>query len=122
MKRITVLFFAAFFGFCSGEIFSQEKDVIMQEVNEDDLGNVTDAFQENFFEALKQKGIENYEKAITALLQCEKIEPENPVVHFELGKNYRFLENYDAAIQSLQKANRLKPNQEWVMVELMETY
>ncbi len=100
----------------------QERDIIIQEVNEDDLGNVSDAFQENFFEALKQKGIENYEKAITALLKCEKLEPENAVVHFELGKNYRFLKDYDAAIQSLQKANRLKPDQEWVMVELMETY
>ncbi len=29
----------------------------------DQLGDVTDAFQENFFEALKQKGIENYELA-----------------------------------------------------------
>ena len=26
---------------------------------DDDLGNLEDAFQENFFEALKQKGIEN---------------------------------------------------------------
>ncbi len=103
-------------------VMGQEEEITLQEVNEDDLGNVTDAFQENFFEALKQKGIENYEKAITALLKCEKIEPDNAVVHFELGKNYRFLKDYDAAIQSLQKANRLKPNQEWVMVELMETY
>jgi len=122
MKRITVLFFAAFFGFCSGEIFSQEKDVIMQEVNEDDLGNVTDEFQENFFEALKQKGIENYEKAVQALLKCEKLQPQNAVVHFELGKNYKLLENYDLAIQSLQTANRLKPNQEWLLVELMLAY
>src|SRR5690606_2491109 len=122
MKRITILFFAAFFGFCSWEIFSQEKEVIMQEVNEDDLGNVTDEFQENFFEALKQKGIENYEKAVQALLKCEKLQPQNAVVHFELGKNYKLLENYDLATQSLQTANRLKPNQEWVLVELMEAY
>lgn len=94
----------------------------MQEVNEDDLGNVTDEFQENFFEALKQKGIENYEKAVQALLKCEKLQPQNAVVHFELGKNYKLLENYDLAIQSLQTANRLKPNQEWLLVELMQAY
>lgn len=121
MKRITILFFAALFGFCSGT-FSQENEVMMQEVNEDDLGNVTDEFQENFFEALKQKGIENYEKAVQALLRCEKLQPQNAVVHFELGKNYKLLENYDLAINSLQTSNRLKPNQEWVMVELMEVY
>ncbi|HSP83626.1 MAG TPA: tetratricopeptide repeat protein, partial [Gillisia sp.] len=123
MKRsVSIIFPVVISLLLSGPVLGQDEDIIMQEVNEDDLGNVTDVFQENFFEALKQKGIENYEKAVTALLQCEKIEPENPVVHFELGKNYRLLENYDEAIQSLQKANRLKPNQEWVMVELMETY
>lgn len=121
MKRITILLFATFFSFISG-IYSQENEVIMQEVNEDDLGNVTDEFQENFFEALKQKGIENYEKAVQALLKCEKLQPQNAVVHFELGKNYKLLENYDMAVQSLQTSNRLKPNQEWVLVELMEAY
>ncbi|MDC8001668.1 hypothetical protein POV26_11515 [Aequorivita todarodis] len=33
--------------------------------------NVTDAFQESFFEALKQKGIENYELALAALNKAE---------------------------------------------------
>ena len=37
----------------------------------DDLGNVSDDFQENFFEALKQKGIENYELALNALDKAE---------------------------------------------------
>ncbi len=101
---------------------AQEEDILLQEVNEDSLGTVTDAFQENFFEALKQKGIENYEKAILALQVCEKIEPENPVVHFELGKNYKLLKNHEAAVQSLQKANRLKPDQEWILVDLMDAH
>lgn len=101
---------------------AQQQDIAMQEVNEDNLENVTDAFQENFFEALKQKGIENYEKAIRALEVCEKLEPENPVVFFEKGKNYKLLGNYEAAIQNLQKSNRLKPNQEWVLVELMDAF
>ena len=45
-----------------------------QEIEEptDDLGNVSDAFQDNFFEALKQKGIENYELALEALTKAEK--------------------------------------------------
>lgn len=122
MKRIVILFVAVIICLLPGEIYSQENEIILQEVNEDNLGDVTDEFQENFFEALKQKGIENYEKAVEALLKCEKLEPNNPVVHFELGKNYKLLKNYDQAIQSLQTANRLKPNQEWVMVELKEVY
>ncbi len=122
MKRIAILFFACITGLVPAEVSAQEPEIIMQEVNEDDLGNVTDEFQENFFEALKQKGIENYEKAVQALLICEKLEPQNAVVHFELGKNYKLLKNYDQAIQSLQTSNRLKSNQEWVLVELMEVY
>ncbi|CAN5350644.1 hypothetical protein BH23BAC2_BH23BAC2_08550 [soil metagenome] len=105
-----------------GILTAQEITIPMQDVNEDDLGNVSDAFQENFFEALKQRAIENYEKAVAALRQCEKIQPDNPVVHFELGKNYRSLKDYEASVQSLQRTNRIKPNQEWVLVELMEVY
>ena len=56
-----------------------EPEEIKQEVNK---------FQDFFFESLKQKGIENYDKAIVALEQCLKIEPENATIHFELGKNY----------------------------------
>ena len=37
----------------------------------DDLGNVSDDFQVHFFEALKQKGIENYELALNALDKAE---------------------------------------------------
>ena len=122
MKRIEILFFACLTGLVSAEVVAQDPVILMQEVNQDDLGNVTDEFQENFFEALKQKGIENYEKAVQALLKCEKIEPQNAVVHFELGKNYKLLKNYDQAVQSLQTSNQLKPNQEWVLVELMEVY
>ncbi|MFD1094472.1 tetratricopeptide repeat protein [Salegentibacter chungangensis] len=103
-------------------IFAQEKEAISKEVNQDDLGNVTDAFQENFFEALKQKGIENYEKAITALETCRKLEPENAVVYFELGKNYKALENYDLAVDNFEKARKLDPKREVILTELFKTH
>lgn len=48
-----------------------------------------DEFQENFFEALKQKGIENYDKAVNSLLECKRLEPGNPVVDHELAKVYQ---------------------------------
>lgn len=48
----------------------------------------TDAFQECFFEALKQKGIENYDKAINHLLECKQLDARNPVVDHELAKAY----------------------------------
>lgn len=106
----------------SSAVNAQEGEFPVQDVNVDDLGAVTDEFQEHFFEALKQKAIENYEKAITALKKAEQLQPNNGVVYFELGKNYKFLNNYEQALANFQKANRLQPNKEWILVELMETY
>ena len=108
--------------FSSQVSFAQEKEVVLEDVNQDDLGNVTDEFQEQFFEALKQKGIENYEKAILALEQCQRLEPNNPVVYFEMARNYNELENYDRAIANLEKAHQLAPKREDVLDQLYKTY
>ena len=53
-----------------------------------------DEFQNAFYESLLQKGIENYDKAITALEKCKKLQPNNDVVYFEMGKNYLGQKNY----------------------------
>ncbi|WP_026836912.1 tetratricopeptide repeat protein [Gillisia sp. JM1] len=121
MKHLLVYVFLLM-GVWTSELSAQEAPAPLQEVAVDDLGEVSDAFQEHFFEALKQKAIENYEKAIIALKACEKIQPNNPVVFFELGKNYKFLNDLDKAIDNFQKANRLEPNREWVLQALMESY
>ena len=67
----------------------------------DDLGNVSDDFQENFFEALKQKGIENYELALNALDKAEVAAKDNQenkaVVYFEKGKNLTALKRFEEA-------------------------
>ena len=102
--------------------FAQEREVVLEDVNQDDLGNVTDEFQEQFFEALKQKGIENYEKAILALEECQRLEPNNPVVYFEMARNYNELENYDRAIANLEKTHQLAPKREDVLDQLYKTY
>mgnify|MGYP003149531493 FL=1 len=101
---------------------SQEVPQAFQDVNQDDLGNVSDEFQENFFEALKQKGIENYEKAISALEKCLELDAEKSVVYFELGKNYRELEQFDKAILNFKKASELEPEKESILVYLYQTY
>lgn len=105
----------------SAVLEAQEKELAVEEVSQDDLGNVTDLFQEYFFEALKQKGIENYEKAIQALEKCLEIDPK-PVVYFELGKNYNFLERYSEASAFLEKANEMDPQNEAILAELYNTY
>lgn len=93
-----------------------------QEEITDDLGDVSDAFQNHYFEALKQKGIENYENAITSLLECKEIDSENVAVHFELGKNYYELDRYSLAEESLLKANNLKPKNKWILDALYQLY
>ena len=67
-----------------GTLFAQ----IEEESAAVSLEAYTDEFQEHFFEALKQKGIENYDKAINELLKCKQLEPANPAVNHELAKSY----------------------------------
>ena len=96
--------------------------VDFNKVPDDDLGNVEDEYQEFFFEALKQKGIENYQRAIDALQKCLNLDSSKPVIYFELGKNYKALENYESAEANLQKALSMQPDNEWILDELYDVY
>ena len=88
----------------------------------DDLGNNEDKFQEFFYEALKQKGIENYDRSVEALLKCIDIDNSVPVLYFELGKNYNQLKNFGAAEDALKKAVDKDPDNEWFLDELYGFY
>lgn len=92
----------------------------------DDLGNVSDAFQESFFEALKQKGIENYELALNALQKAERAAKKNPeqeaVVYFETGKNLKFLKRYQEAEENFQKVLDSQGERMDVMEALYDLY
>lgn len=88
----------------------------------DDLGDVEDMFQEKFFEALNQNGIENYQRAVDALLKCEKLDDSKSVIYYELGKNYIALKNYGAAENVLKKAVSKEPENEWYLDQLYEVY
>lgn len=109
------LFFFSFNGVC------QEKEKLIVETSSDDLGNVEDSFQEYFFEALKQKAIENYEKAIDALVQCLALDPQ-PVVYLELGKNYNALRKFSQAAVYLEKGRKELPKNAAILEELYKTY
>ncbi len=89
---------------------------------DDDLGNVEDEFQEYFFEALKQKGIENYERAVEALHKCLNLNSKLPVIYFELGKNYNKLKNFGEAETNLKKAISMQPDNVWFLDELYDVY
>ncbi|MEW4922423.1 tetratricopeptide repeat protein [Algibacter sp. 2305UL17-15] len=89
---------------------------------DDDLGIVEDKFQEFFFEALKQKGIENYQRSIDALLQCVDIDKSPAILYFELGKNYMKLKNFGAAEDAFKEAVNKSPDNEWYLDELYGYY
>ena len=86
----------------------------------DDIALANDAFQDAFYESLKQKGIENYDKAITALEKCQKLEPNNPTVFFELGKNYLAQRDYKRAYDSFEQATKIDPKNKWFWVGMYD--
>ncbi|MCH9660473.1 MAG: tetratricopeptide repeat protein [Bacteroidetes bacterium] len=92
----------------------------------DDLGDVSDAFQDHFFEALKQKGIENYELALNALKRAERAAKKNEdglaVVYFETGKNLKQLKRYDEAEDSFKRVLASEGDQLDVMEALYDLY
>lgn len=89
---------------------------------DDDLGDNEDEFQELFYEGLKQKGIENYDRAVEAFLKCIAIDESIPVLYFELGKSYNELKNYGFAEDAFIKAVDKDPDNEWFLDELYSFY
>ncbi|WP_425076458.1 tetratricopeptide repeat protein [Psychroserpens sp. S379A] len=114
---ILILFFGIFF---VPKINHAQVD--FNKLPDDDLGNYEDAYQEHFFEALKQKGIENYQRSVDELLKCIKIDDSDPTLFFELGKNYKMLKNFGAAEDALKEATSKSPENEWFLDELYDVY
>lgn len=91
----------------SSDLWSQEiEDPEKIELQEDH-------FQNYFYEALKHKGIENYDRAVYALQQSLEFNDHEPTVYFELGKNYLSLRQYDQAKIHFEKAKSLDPSNRW---------
>lgn len=120
MKRnIYILFFFFAMLLCPQGNFAQ---VDFNKTPNDDLGDLEDQFQESFFEALKQKGIENYERSATALLKCIKLDDSQAILYYELGKNYVELKNFGAAEDALKTAVDKEPKNEWYLNALYSLY
>lgn len=94
--------------------------MLLAQTEPGDIKQEVNKFQDYFFESLKQKGIENYDKAIIALEQCLIIEPENATIHFELGKNYLALKDYKNAYTSFEHAAQIDPTNKWFWVGMYD--
>ena len=110
MKKIAFIFFF-------GILFSAS---LLAQTEPDAIALADDDFQNSFYESLLQKGIENYDKAITALEKCNKLQPENDVVYFEMGKNYLAQKNYKDAYDSFEKAVKINPKNQWYWVGMYD--
>lgn len=80
----------------------------------------TDEFQNHFYESLKQKGMENYDRAIESLEKCLKIQPNNSTLFFELGKNYLSQKKYEIAYDNFDKATKIDPKNRWAFVGMYD--
>ncbi len=78
--------------------------------------------EDNFYEAMKQKGIENYDKAIVALEKCLSKDNKNAELYFQLGSNYYALKKYTEAEENYNKALIIQPNQRWYLNGLYDVY
>jgi len=103
------IFLSSFFSYAQEDVASQEDLLIEQQ-------NIN--FQTFFFEALQQKGIDNYDKAIFALDECFAIDNESIPVLFELSKNYAFLTKYTESEYYILKGLELDPTNMYMLLHL----
>lgn len=123
MKKtlFTVIFLFGFILF-PASFYAQEEipEIDIEESAEVFLEEYSDDFQESFFEALKQKGIENYDKAINLLLECKQLQPDNIVVDYELAKAYLENEQYISGQEYAITAVNAEPDNRWYLSTLVE--
>ena len=118
MKNVLFILFFSLLAFpLQGRAQVREMDV--DESAEVFLEDYSDVFQENFFEALKQKGIENYDKAINLLLECKLIDAANTVVDHELAKVYLEEKQYAVAQDYAIAALVSEPENLWYLNTLV---
>ena len=113
MKK-TVLFFLTL-------VMLWHSDALLAQTEPEEIKLDTDKFDDYFYESLKQKGIENYDKAIEALDQCIKLKPNEANLFYEKGKNQLALKDYKNAYDSFESATQIDPKNKWFWVGMYDT-
>lgn len=93
---------------------------VMAQTEPEDIKVDSDRFQDYFYESVFQKSIENYDKSLVALEQCLKLQPGNPTVYYEMGKNYLFAKEYKNAYTAFEKASELTPENKWIWIGMYD--
>lgn len=111
-KHIAFIIFLLFsFG---NRLFAQQ--------NPEDIALEENKTEDYFFEALAQRGIENYDKAIVAIQKCLEKEPKNAAFLYELGKNQLDAKDYVAAEITFKSAVEIDNKQRWYWNGLYDVY
>ncbi len=107
-----------FFILCSFNILPQDSISVAKDLTEEkDL-----KFQQFFFNALSQKSIGNYKKAIENLESCNEVLNNNVSVFFEFSKNYLYLNQTLLAKEYIKSALTKEPNNIWMLKHLVKIY
>jgi tetratricopeptide (TPR) repeat protein len=96
--------------------------IIYGQINPEDIAVVEDDLENNFYEALQQRAIENYDKAIVAIQKCLEKDTLNPTFYHELGKNALSLKQYPEAENAFKKAIAINPSERWYLNSLYDVY
>ncbi len=70
-------------------------------------------FQLTFFEAQKEKSIENYEKSYEQFQTCLEFDDQEDAVYYELAKLDTLNGNFGSGLDHIKKAISLAPNNLW---------
>ncbi len=91
-------------------------------VEPDSIALVEDRFQELFYESIKQKGIENYDRAINSLQQAVQLKPEEATLYHEIGRNYFFQKKYFEAEDYIKRAIEKDDKNKYYYLSLYDVY
>lgn len=78
------------------------------------------AFRNLYFAALKEKGLENYDKAIELFEKCLKERPNHAASYHEISLIQKKDGSFVNALQNAEKAVEIDPNNKWYLVQLAE--
>ena len=117
-KFLKVSLFSLFFFLISLKSYTQDSlSIAIDFTEEKEL-----KFQQFFFNALSQKSIGNYQKAIENLESCNQILPNNKSVFFEFSKNYLYLNNTLLAKEYINRAIIQDSKNIWMQKHLVKVF
>lgn len=119
-KHLSIILIATALSWSTTTYAQEEVEAV--EVNQDDLGDVSNGFKDAFFNALAEKAKGNHDRAIVLLENCAKNEPTSGAVQFELAKNHFANKDFNKAEQSVRKGIELSGNNEWMLDMLFDIY